>query len=170
MPNITLRAMEPEDLDLLYQIENDMQIWNVGTTNVPYSRYLLHDYIATSSGDIYTDKQVRLMIEDEKRQTIGIADIMNFSPQHLRAELGIVIQDKFRKKGYGKDVVMKMMDYARQILHLHQIYVIVNASKKETINLFLKVGFKPNGVLKEWLFDGEKYNDACILQNILSKE
>ena len=48
---MTLRAIEPEDLDLLYQIENDSNLWQVGTTNVPYSRYTLHDYIATSSDD-----------------------------------------------------------------------------------------------------------------------
>ena len=43
---VSLRAIEPEDLDLLYRIENDRNLWNVGTTNVPYSRYTLHDYIA----------------------------------------------------------------------------------------------------------------------------
>ena len=59
---VTLRAMEPEDLDLLYRIENDRQLWDVGSTNVPYSRYVLHDYIANSSGDVYTDRQVRLIV------------------------------------------------------------------------------------------------------------
>ena len=34
-----LRAIEPEDLDLLYQIENNTELWQVGATNVPYSRY-----------------------------------------------------------------------------------------------------------------------------------
>ena len=53
LPDIRLRAIEPEDLDLLYQIENDRSLWNVGATNVPYSRYTLHDYIATSNDDIY---------------------------------------------------------------------------------------------------------------------
>ena len=53
-----LRAVEPEDLDLLYQIENDQSLWLVGATNVPYSRYTLHDYIANSSDDIYADSQV----------------------------------------------------------------------------------------------------------------
>ena len=43
LPAIRLRAIEPEDLDLLYQIENDSSLWDVGTTNVPYSRYTLHD-------------------------------------------------------------------------------------------------------------------------------
>ena len=60
MNTIHLRAIEPEDLDFLYRIENDVKLWNVGITNVPYSRYALHDYVANASGDIYTDHQVRL--------------------------------------------------------------------------------------------------------------
>ena len=62
-PSIRLRAIEPEDLDLLYRIENDVKLWNIGTTNVPYSRYILHDYVANASDDIYTDRQVRMMVE-----------------------------------------------------------------------------------------------------------
>ena len=80
---ISLRAIEPEDLDLLYRIENDTTLWNVGTSNVPYSRYLLHDYVAHATADIYTDRQVRMMIDDEQGQTVGIADIVNFDPASL---------------------------------------------------------------------------------------
>ena len=64
--SVRLRAMEPEDLDLLYRIENDQELWCLGSTNVPYSRYTLHDYVANSTGDIYSDKQVRLIIENEE--------------------------------------------------------------------------------------------------------
>lgn len=170
MANVVLRAMEPEDLDLLYQIENDTKLWNIGLTNVPYSRYVLHDYIATSSGDIYTDKQVRLIIENEEHQTIGLVDIMNFNPQNRRAEMGIVVQEAFKQKGYGKDAIQKVMRYAKEILHLHQLYVVVNFSQKRTIGLFLRMGFKETCQLTDWLYDGELYHDATLLQCCLSFE
>ena len=92
-----LRAIEPEDLDLLYQIENDQSLWQVGTTNVPYSRYTLHDYIANSSDDIYADRQVRMMVENDEGETVGIVDLVQFSPQHQRAEVGIVILNAHRR-------------------------------------------------------------------------
>ena len=38
MDEIILRALEPEDLDVLYSIENDIELWSVGYTTVPYSR------------------------------------------------------------------------------------------------------------------------------------
>ena len=79
---VKLRAMEPEDLDVLYEIENDAEMWHIGAVNVPYSRYLLHDYIAHATGDIYTDRQVRLMIENAEGQCVGLVDLVDFNPQH----------------------------------------------------------------------------------------
>ena len=40
---IRLRALEPEDLDLLYAWENDTSLWEFGSTLVPYSRYVDRD-------------------------------------------------------------------------------------------------------------------------------
>ena len=103
-----LRAIEPEDLDLLYQIENDQSLWQVGTTNVPYSRYTLHDYIASSSDDIYADRQVRMIVENDEKETVGIVDLVQFSPEHLRAEVGIVILQNHRRKGYAREALREL--------------------------------------------------------------
>ena len=70
MKTIRLRALEPEDLDLLYTIENDRSLWAVGCATTPYSRYLLHDYLDNATGDIYVDKQVRMVIEDQEHQNM----------------------------------------------------------------------------------------------------
>jgi len=167
MSKINLRAIEPEDLDFLYKIENDIKLWNVGTTNVPYSRYTLHDYIANASDDIYADKQLRLIIENENKETIGIADLMNFSPQHLRAETGIVIIDSERGKGYATDALNALCDYSLKILHLHQLFGIVGIRNNAAIKLFEKCMFLNQSILKEWLYDGKKYSDALIMQRFL---
>ena len=166
-PLVTLRAIEPEDLDLLYQIENDRRLWNVGTTSVPYSRYTLHDYVATSSDDIYADRQVRLIIENAEGQTVGLCDLVRFDPQHLRAEAGIVILDACRRKGYAAAALDQLCDYALRVLHLHQLYALVAADNVAAKGLFLKTGFQEQSVLKDWLFDGRQYAHACLLQHFL---
>ena len=164
MSNIRLRAIEPEDLDLLYRIENDSRLWNVGSTNVPYSRYTLHDYIANSCDDIYADRQLRLIVENEEGATVGLVDLMNFSPQHLRAEVGIVILDSQRHKGYALAALQQLCDYAWRILHLHQLYSIVSEDNEAALRLFEKAGFHQHSTLQEWLFDGQKYANAKIMQ------
>ena len=50
---VRLRALEPEDLELLYRWENDPELWEVGNTLAPYSRYILKEYIAGSDRSIY---------------------------------------------------------------------------------------------------------------------
>ena len=167
LPSITLRALEPEDLDLLYRIENDDELWGVGITNVPYSRYLLHDFISNSSGDIYTDKQVRLIIENEGRQAVGLADLMSFDPKNMKAELGLVIQRACRHQGYAAATILKIHDYARRTLHLHQIYVVIAVSNDNTLRLFQQMGYQQSAHLADWLFDGEHYHDAIVMQHVL---
>lgn len=168
LPIVKLRAMEPEDLDLLYQIENDSSIWHVGTNNVPYSRYVLHDYIAHASGDIYTDKEVRMMIDNEQGETVGIVDLVNFSPQHQRAEIGIVIKDGCRNLGYANAAIRKIMSYAHDVVHLHQLYAIVETTNEISLNLFESLGFSRSIFLKEWTFNGNTYVDAIVIQKFLN--
>ena len=164
---VRLRAMEPEDLDALYAIENDQQLWDLGVTNVPYSRYLLHDYIANTRNDIYADGQVRLIIEAEGRGVVGVVDLMNFDPKNNKAELGIAIMKPFRRHGYARAAVQQILRYASEVVHLHQVYIIVATTNDAIINLFRQLGFSEPLRLNEWLFDGKKYNDAFLMQTFL---
>jgi diamine N-acetyltransferase len=165
--DIRLRAIEPEDLDLLYHIENDQRLWNVGTTNVPYSRYTLHDYIATSSDDIYADRQVRLVVENKAGETVGMVDLVRFDPQHQRAEAGIVILDACRRQGYATAALEELSHYALRVLHLHQLYAVVKSDNLAALHLFRKVGYEEKAQMKDWLFDGRRYYDALLLQRFL---
>lgn len=167
MPVVRLRAMEPEDLDALYRIENDRDVWDAGENNVPYSRYILHDYIANASADIYADKQVRMVVENEKGQLVGVADVVNFCPSHARAEVSIVICREHRKKGYARAAIRQIMDYALRTLHLHQLYAVVREDNMPSLNLFSSLGFKSKTVLDDWLFDGKDYHNVVVMQFFL---
>ena len=156
--------MEPEDLDLLYRIENDHRLWNVGTTNVPYSRYVLHDYIANASGDIYTDREVRFIIDNGVGETVGTIDITNFDAKNLRAEVGIVTLCEHRRHGYALSALLQITDYALRVLHLHQLYAVVNHDNEASLCLFKKAGFIETAQLKDWLYDGKNYYPAVLMQ------
>ena len=164
MDEIILRALEPEDLDVLYSIENDIELWNVGYTTVPYSRYLLHDYIANSTCDIYADKQLRLLaVTKDGGDVVGIVDITDYNPQHNRAELGLVVRRQYRNMGYGSIIVKQMIEYAHQVIHLHQLYVVVDIENTPSIDLFNNNGFRLSHYIEDWLYDWEKYKKAVFL-------
>ncbi len=164
---VSLRAMEPEDLDILYRIENDVTLWKVGATNVPHSRYVLHDYIATASGDIYVDRQVRLIVENGEGDVVGLVDIVDFDPQHLRAEVGIVIMSQYRNLGYAGAALSQVASYSLDILHLHQLYAFVDKANAPSLSLFRKMGYRECGELRDWLYDGKAFHDALLMQLFL---
>ena len=163
---VSLRAMEPEDLDFLYAMENDCETWGVANTSVPYSRYVLHDYIANASNDIYDDGQVRLIVVDGSGDAVGMADVFNFNAAHRRAEVSIVVNSRCRRRGYAADAMRQMLGYALHTLRLHQLYAIIAVDNNPSLQLFAKCGFERQAVLKDWLFDGEKYKDAVVMQKV----
>ena len=164
---VRLRAMEPEDLDLLYRIENDVDLWAVGTTNVPYSRYTLHDYIATAADDIYADRQLRLIVESDGR-TVGVVDLINFDPRHRRAEVGIVIEQPYRRQGYAQAAIEALHDYARRVVHLHQLYAIICTDNQPARTLFLALGYSPTATLIHGLLRSDNtFVDAEVMQFML---
>lgn len=166
-PDIRLRAMEPEDLDMLYTVENDVKTWDIGTTNVPYSRYTLHDYIANASGDIYTDRQVRLIIENADGEAVGMVDIVDFDPRHQRAEVGIVIAAAHRRRGYATAALAAIGDYSLRVVHLHQLYAYADSHNEASLRLFQSMGYEVEARLKDWLYDGRDYHDAVLLRRFL---
>ncbi len=167
--DLCLRAVEPEDLDWLYQVENDERLWEWGCSNVPFSRYALKTYIAECSHDIYADGQVRMVIASLKDgRVIGCADMVNFSPRHSRAEVGILIFPEYRRQGYAMKVLRMLASYARDFLYIHQLYAIVSERNHVAQHLFSAAGFRKTAALDGWLRDGvDSYLSAHLFTLIL---
>ena len=110
--NINLRALEPEDLDFLFDTENDESLWEISSTQTPYSKYTLQKYIENAHQDIYEAKQYRFVICDTKSMPVGMIDLFDFNPQHQRVGIGILINSKYRTKGYGSEALKMIIDYA----------------------------------------------------------
>lgn len=160
MKRIKLRAIEPEDLELLYSIENNMSVWNVGMTNVPYSKFALNEYLLNIKYDMYADRQVRLMVDNSEGETIGIVDITDYDPRHNRAEVGIIIMDEYRRQGYATEVLQAVREYAKNVIHLHKLYAVIDTSNTAALNTFLKADFTEECVLRDWLRGTSGYEDA----------
>lgn len=163
---LILRAPEPEDIEFLYSWENDTSMWQLSNTLAPFSKYTLKKYIESSSGSIYEDGQIRLMITIESTgNTIGTIDLFDFDPFNQRAGIGVLIADKGeRRKGYAKMALEALIDYSFGRLKLHQLYCNILADNLKSINLFKGMGFKVAGKKEEWIRSDNKYLDEYILQ------
>jgi len=167
--SLQLRALEPADIDLLYQWENEPSIWHLSNTLTPFSRFALEQYVLNAGDDIFTAKQVRMMIDvhnAEPVKTIGCIDIFDFDPANLRAGIGIMIIEAERGKGYASEALDLILDYAFNLLRLHQLYSNVTASNEASLELFKKKQFTVIGVKKEWIRFKDSWSDEYILQLI----
>lgn len=168
-PRLFLRAVEPSDVDFLLSLENDTSVWRVSNTLAPFSRYELEEYVLNARRDIFSARQLRLMIDIRLASgfgTIGTLDLFEFDPLHLRAGVGIMITEEFREQGYASEALRILIGYARESLHLHQLFCHISADNNISINLFEKQGFIRCGILKSWLNTGDGWVDEYVYQLI----
>ncbi|AXT63477.1 N-acetyltransferase [Aquimarina sp. AD10] len=165
--NIYLRALEPEDLDFIYRIENDEHIWEMSATQTPYSKFLIKQYLEHAHKDIYEVKQLRLVICSKDEMVLGLIDLFDFDPMNNRAGVGILIAGKEnRGHGYGTEALQLVVNYSFKHLHLHLLYANIASDNATSIKLFEKQGFNKVGVKKDWNLVGDVYKDEFLYQLI----
>lgn len=165
-----LRALEPEDLDFVYDIENDESLWEVSHTQTPFSKFLIKQYLENAHLDIYEAKQLRLVIVSKKTEkAIGLIDLFDFDPKNERVGMGIVIASSLdRSLGFGNEAVKLLIDYVFSYLNCHQIYVNISTDNSASIKLFSNFGFEKIGVKKAWNKVGDIRKDEALYQLIKS--
>jgi diamine N-acetyltransferase len=169
--NIRLRALEPEDIDTLYAWENDTELWQLGASIAPFSRFVIKEYLIDSKQDIFQNKQLRLMIElKENDIAIGTIDLYDFEPLHRRAGIGILIDKKYRRQGFGFQTLALICEYCFEFLKMNQLFAFIPEQNQNSIALFEKADFQKSGALKEWLSSENGFENVVIMQKInLSK-
>ena len=165
---IYLRALEPEDLDFVYAIENNESVWEVSNTQTPYSRFLIKQYLENAHQDIYEAKQLRLAIcLNDSQKAIGLIDLFDFDPKNSRAGVGLVIADlASRNKGIGSEALELVINYSFQQLQLHQLYANIGSDNEISLQLFTKFGFQKIGIKKDWIKINNHYKNELLFQLI----
>lgn len=162
---IRLRALEPDDIEILFEVENDTDEWVSSNTCTPCSRYVLNNYICNSVHDFLIDNQLRLIIERcSDNAVLGMIELFDHNPLLHKAELGIIILRKYRRSGYASEAVDLIKNYVRTFFHLSQMYVYVSTDNISAIELFKKKGFVISGTLRNWILVEGKIRNVHILQ------
>ena len=134
-----LRALEAEDVDLLYVWENDPAVWGVSGTLAPFSRHTLRRFLDEQRFDLYAARQLRLVVET------------------LAGDRG---------RGFASDALDVLCRYARQVLGLHQLWCSVAPDNAASLALFRRAGFVECGRKREWRRTPDGWADELLLQKI----
>lgn len=169
--HVYLRALEPEDLEFVYLLENDESVWEISQTQTPYSRFLIRQYLDNAQQTIYEAKQLRLAIcKNDSFQAIGLIDLFDYDPKNKRAGVGILIQHpENRQNGFGRQALQLLIQYAFEHLELHQLYANISTTNEASIALFTTFGFDCVGIKRDWNFNQGNYSDEALYQLIIKK-
>lgn len=156
---VKLRKIEPSDLPFLYQWENDASSWADGANHNPLSQQDLRDYIASTTGDIYKDGQLRLIIclNDQmvNGATVGCVDLFDFDPRNRRAAIGMYIAPEYRGKGVGHEALKQLEAYAFDFLRLRCLYAVIATNNKACSALYGHAGYQPSSPLPAWTLESD---------------
>ena len=162
---IKLRALEPEDLDRLYAWENNSQLWSVGNTRNPYSKFMLKQYISQSDRDIYESKQLRLMmVAKATGETVGTVDLFDFDIHHSRIALGLFVDEAFQGNGYAKASLRLIEEYIFDYLKINQLYCHIAESNTASRHMFEQENFEKTGLLKDWIKTMNGFENIVLFQ------
>ena len=169
---VRLRALEPEDVNILYKWENDTAIWKVSNTIAPFSKYTLGQFIKDQQRDIYETHQLRLIIESKTDgQPVGAIDLFDLDPYNCRAGVGILIYDPDKQgQGYASHALALLIRYCFQILTLNQLYCNISCHNQRSLALFRSKGFSVIGLKKEWVRTTSDWQDEYMLQLLNPKK
>lgn len=142
-------------------------MWADSDTHNPLSRHDLHQYIENTTGDIYRDGQLRLIVEQrdergEVREILGCIDLFDFDARNRKAAIGMYIAPEARGKGVGKQTVQLLLDYAFDFLHLRMLYAIISVHNTACSHIYEQMGFTPSSPLANWTLEG----DAILWQRL----
>lgn len=159
---MNLRALEISDLPFLYQWENDATAWSDSENHNPVAQHLLRDYIEQSTGDIYKDGQLRLMIEHEG-ETLGCIDLFDLDARSRKAAIGMYIAPEARGQHAGREAVRLLEDYAFGFLGLHMIYAIIATDNAPCLHIYRQAGFTESSPLPDWVLRADGHFQSVII-------
>jgi len=167
--NVFLRPPEPSDLGVLYDWENNPDLWRVSDTLSPYSKHQISEYLNDPNNDIFMRKQLRFMIcLVENEEPVGSIDLFDFQPMHQRIGIGVFITEKHRHQGLAAESIEVTMEYCRKTLKIKQVWCNIPVSNTPSIQLFEGLGFQLFGTGKEWIrTDDGAWEDVRMYQKLL---
>ena len=163
--NIQLRSLTKKDFNKTFVWHNDLELKNL-TLSHPFPVTDVQE--ETWYNSILKDnsnKNVYFGIEDKSsKELVGIIFLSKINMIHQTCWLGVFLgEENTRGKGFGKEAVNLIVEYAFKNLNLRKVSLEVVKSNKNAISVYKKLGFVQEGEMKMQVFNDGKYNDLIIM-------
>lgn len=170
MAKIFLRPVRLADAPLIARWFNDWENVKYMSTLVRCQKHTPAT-IRKSIREIDPGFERLFIVENEKEsEPIGHAGIDNIDFRDKRGEIFFLIGEKKEKgKGYGREIIRQLLDYAFHKLKLNSLLATVTIKNLPAQKVLEKAGFKRVGIRREFNYINRKFLDE-IFYDILRKD
>ena len=163
--NIKLRPLRIEDLEKTHEWRNNLELIKL-TKGIRFPKTLEVDreWFNNALND-RSNRNIYFGIDEiETNDFVGIIQLNSIDYISGISELGIVFGDiNIKGKGYGKESMKILLNYAFKFLNLRKISLKVIILNERAIFLYKELGFLEEGRLKRHDYCDGEYNDVIIM-------
>ena len=161
---VILRALTRDDLAQLCEFNNDVEVELAGGGDPPMPQALarLQAEFDSRVGQGGRDDAGFAIEADSK--FIGQCALFQFDHTAQTCMLGITIGDKaYWGRGYGRDAVRVLLDYAFRLRNLRRVCLSVNDNNERGIRAYKACGFIEEGRLRSHVWSNGAYIDLVYM-------
>ena len=141
---VTLRPVREDDLPTLYAWRVDLADWAQTQDVAPYAMtYEL--FVERAHATAAKAENVVEVVAEAGGTLVGRAVLMSFDPLARSCEVGISIAPGERGKGYGRECLRLLVDFAFRHRNVHRVHLRTLATNEAAIRCYEAVGFQHEG-------------------------
>ncbi len=151
--NIELKLTDNQDSQLLQLIKGSPDLVNMSEVN-------------TYPAKMPTEMSFRIEKEGE---LIGVVSLSRIRWYNRKSEISVLIKKDWQGKGFGKEALSGIADFAFNRMNLHRLEAEVIEFNEASLKLIEGLGFRKEGILREAKYFNGKYWDI-IRYGLLKSE
>jgi len=110
------------------------------------------------------DRHEFMIVERTSGRSVGTIGLSHIDRVNRRAEYGVLIgEPDARGKGLAAEASRLLLAYAFGTLGLRRVYLHVLARNEDAVRLYRRVGFQPEGVLRQHVRKGDEFLDVAVM-------
>ncbi len=163
---IVLRAPREEDTDFLVAVRNDTELQQrVMARPRLNTAATIAEWLQRRAGD---DNAVFFIVADTSEdRPYGYIQLVNIDRHDGVGELGIVLGDECQGRGYGREALGLLEDYAREAALVRKIILRVLAHNRRAVSFFERAGYSRVGTHERHHRQGDSFHDVLLMEKHL---
>ena len=169
---IRLRAIERDDIPRFVDWLNDPEVIAGLLINLPMSNWDETRWFEKLAERPAEERPLALdaRLPDDSWKHIGNVGLHQIEWVNRSAEFGIFIGDKsFWNHGYGTEATLLTLKHGFETINLNRIYLHVFETNLRAVHVYTKIGFVPEGRLRQTLFRNGRYIDTHVMSVLRSE-